>query len=337
MPVNPTNTGLVVGIDLGGTNLQVGVVDQTNSIVGRSKKKTKAEKGPESVLDRIAEAVAEACEEAGCTTGDLSAIGIGAPGAIDFARGVVLEAPNLRWNDVHLARELSARCANTPVVVDNDVNVAIYGENRLGAGNNAENVLGVWCGTGVGGGLILNGELYHGGFGSAGEIGQTLLFPNAPLTYRLLEDVCSRTAVTRRIVTLIEQNHPSILPEISARRDAEKERKRTPLRQIGSSVIAQAYDEGDKLTRDVIHESADLLGRAISNVVTLLALPDVILGGGLTEALGQPWVEHVAASCREHVFPKAAAQVRFGATTLEDRAGLLGAALLARERLPQLV
>jgi len=94
---------------------------------------------------------------------------------------------------------------------------------------------------------------------------------------------------------------------------------------------------GDQLTRDVVHESADLLGRAISNVVTLLALPDVILGGGLTEALGQPWVEHVAASCREHVFPKAATKVRFSATQLEDRAGLLGAALLARERLPQLV
>ena len=335
--MNPTNSGLVVGIDLGGTNLQVGVVDTMDAIIGRSKKKTRADKGPEAVLDRVAAAVNEACELAGCTMADITAIGIGAPGAIDFATGTVLEAPNLRWNDVPLARELSTRCANTPVVVDNDVNVAIYGENKLGAGNNAHNVLGVWCGTGVGGGLILNGELYHGGFGSAGEIGQTLLFPFAPLTYRLLEDVCSRTAVTRRVVTLIEKNHPSILPEISARRDAEKERKRTPLRQIGSSVIAEAYAEGDKLTRDVIHESADLLGRAISNVVTLLSLPDVILGGGLTEALGQPWVDHVAASCREHVFPQEAAKVRFAATTLEDRAGLLGAALLARERLPQLV
>ncbi|XOV77247.1 MAG: ROK family protein [Phycisphaerales bacterium] len=134
------------------------------------------------------------------------------------------------------------------------------------------------------------------------------------------------------------RTEPPVDPARDLRPSRRRERaQRTPLRQIGSSVIAQAYDEGDKLTRDVIHESADLLGRAISNVVTLLALPDVILGGGLTEALGQPWVEHVAASCREHVFPKAAAQVRFGATTLEDRAGLLGAALLARERLPQLV
>ncbi len=335
MPVNPEQTGLVVGIDLGGTNLQVGVVDRSDQIIGRSKKKTKAEKGTEFVLDRIAEGVHEACAEASCTPADLAAIGIGAPGAIDFASGTVLEAPNLRWNEVRLADELSARCAGVSVLVDNDVNVAIYGENRLGAGRNARDVLGVWCGTGVGGGLILNGALYHGGFGSAGEIGQTLLFPTAPLTYRLLEDVCSRTAVTRRIVTLIEQNHPSILPEIAARRDREKDRKKTPLREIGSSVIAQAYAEGDKLTRDVVHESADLLGRAIANVVTLLALPEVILGGGLTEALGQPWVEHVAASCRDHVFPKAAARVRFAATELEDRAGLLGAALLAREQIAQ--
>lgn len=331
--MNPDQLAPVVGIDLGGTNLQVGVVDHTNIIIGQAKRKTRPEKGTKSVLDRIAEAVHEACEIAGCTPADLYAIGIGAPGAIDCERGVVLEAPNLRWNEVSLAAELAARCAGTPVLVDNDVNVAIYGENRLGAGHNAHNVLGVWCGTGVGGGLILNGQLYHGGFGSAGEIGQTLLFPTAPRTYRLLEDVCSRTAVTRRIVTLIEQNHPSIIPEVSQRRDREKGRKKTPLRRIGSSVIAQAYAEGDTLTRDVVHESADLLGRAISNVVTLLALPEVILGGGLTEALGQPWVEQVAASCRDHVFPKAAARVRFAATELEDRAGLLGAALLAREKI----
>lgn len=333
--MNASNTGPVVGIDLGGTNLQVGVVDGSDQILGRSKKKTKAEKGPEFVLDRIAEAITEACEEAGITAADILTIGIGAPGAIDFATGTVLEAPNLRWNDVPLAAELSARCANIPVLVDNDVNVAIYGENRLGAGGNATDVLGVWCGTGVGGGLILNGRLYHGGFGSAGEIGQTLLFPTSPLTHRLLEDVCSRSAVTRRITTLIEKNHPSILPELAAQRDREKERKTTPLRQVGSSVIAQAYNEGDKLVRDVVHESADLLGRAISNVVTLLALPEVILGGGLTEALGQPWVDHVAQSCREHVFPQEARKVRFVATELEDRAGLLGAALLARERIAQ--
>lgn len=332
MPVNAANAGPVVGIDLGGTNLQVGIVDGSDRIIGRSKKKTKAEKGAEFVLDRIAEAVHEACDEAGCTAADLSAIGIGAPGAIDFASGTVLEAPNLRWNDVPLAAELSARCAGVSVLVDNDVNVAIYGENRLGAGNNARDVLGVWCGTGVGGGLILNGCLYHGGFGSAGEIGQTLLFPTAPLTHRLLEDVCSRTAVVRRIVTLIEKNHPSMLPELAAKRDREKGRGPTPLRKVGSSVIAEAYEQGDKLVCDVVHESADLLGRGISNVVTLLALPDVVLGGGLTEALGQAWVDRVAESCRDHVFPQEARKVRFAATELEDRAGLLGAALLARER-----
>ncbi|MFU8828683.1 MAG: ROK family protein [Phycisphaerales bacterium] len=335
--MNPDHTNLIAGIDLGGTNLQVGVVDASNQILGRAKKKTKADKGVESLLDRIAEGIAEACEEAGCQVGDLQAIGIGAPGAIDFDRGVVLEAPNLRWNNVPLTSELSRRCADVPVVVDNDVNVAIYGENRLGAGQNARDVLGVWCGTGVGGGLILNGQLYHGGFGTAGEIGQTLLFPTAPLTHRLVEDVCSRTAVTRRLVSLIEQNHASIIPEVAARRDQEKDRKRTPLRQIGSAVIAQAYNENDKLTRDVVHESADLLGRAISNVVTLLALPKVILGGGLTEALGQVWVERVATSCREHVFPKAAAKVEFVATELEDRAGLLGAALIAREKIGESV
>lgn len=312
---------LVVGVDLGGTHMQVGVVDSLNRIVGRAKRMTKAEEGRDAVIGRIAEGIEEACGEAGVQPGALAAVGVGAPGAIDLAAGVVLEAPNLRWNHVPLAQRLSDAVGGRPVLLDNDVNVAVYGENRLGAGNNARDLLGVWIGTGVGGGLILNGALYQGASGTAGEIGQMTLFSGAPLGARTLEENCSRRQIVDRLSRLIRSNHQSSL----AQKLNEQER-------LSSSDVAQAFEKGDQLTRRVLEEVADMLAVTISGVVTLLGLQRVVLGGGLSEELGQPFADLVAARARERVFPKALQSLEVVATKLADEAGLLGAALLAREK-----
>src|SRR5688572_4116617 len=149
---------LIVGIDLGGTNMQVGVVDERNRIRGRAGKKTKAREGADAVIDRIAAAIKEACNDAEVTLRDIDAVGIAAPGAIDMPRGVILEAPNLRWYDFPL-RDILRRKIRRPVVVDNDVNGAVWGEFCLGAAKprakkGLGDVLGVWVGTGVGGGLV---------------------------------------------------------------------------------------------------------------------------------------------------------------------------------------
>lgn len=318
----PPKAPLVAGIDLGGTNMQIGIVDATNKVVGRTKKKTRPENGTESVIDKIAEGVREACKESAIEVTDLTAVGIGAPGAIDMEHGVVMEAPNLRWNDVPLAFMLGERLRKKPVVVDNDVNVAVYGENKLGVGKNASDVLGVWVGTGIGGGLVLNGKLYYGGFGTAGEIGQIVLYPNAPMGYEILEQCCSRKFVVERLIRLINANHPSILPELAG----------PELADIGAGTLGKAYDRGDELVRAVVDESADLLGIAISGFVSVLSLPMVILGGGMTEGIGKPYVDRVAKSIRAHVFPDRCREVEVLATKLADDAGLLGAALLAREK-----
>lgn len=312
---------LVVGIDLGGTNMQIGVVDGGNVVIGRAKHKTRAEKGGDAVIDRIIEGVEDACEKAGVKVRDLSGVGVGAPGAIDMTRGVVLEAPNLRWNTMPLADCLSAGLEKRPVLIDNDVNVAVYGENRLGAGGNARDVLGIWIGTGIGGGLVLNGSLYYGSLGTAGEIGQTVLFPGAPLGWRLLEQNCSRKHMVSRLLRLIDANHPSSLLEIAGGRE-----------DIGASAVAEAYQKGDALVREVVDEAIGLLGIAAANAVTLLSLPMVILGGGFAEAMGQPLAEKVSRAMAPHVFPKALTSCRVVTTRLADDAGLLGAALLARER-----
>jgi glucokinase len=312
----------IVGIDLGGTNIQVGVVSPEFKVLARAKRKTKADEGRDGVIGRILDGIAEACQEAKIKQSDLAAVGIGAPGVIEPESGTVLEAVNLRWNDVPLAQLLTKK-TGAPTVVDNDVNAAIYGENKLGAGEGARDLLGVWIGTGIGGGLILNGRLHHGSFYSAGEIGHTILFPGLPLGARSLENFCSRTSVVDRITRLIRQNHKSVITELV----------NGDLSDIRSKVLAKAFEMGDELTVRVIDDAAELIGFAVASAVTLLSLGRVVLGGGLTEAIGEPLVEKVKKAAKGAVFPEKAKAVKIVGTKLCDDAGVLGAALLASERL----
>lgn len=310
----------VVGIDLGGTNMQIGVVGPDDQILGRSKSKTKAEDGADAVIDRLVRGVEKACAGASITVQDLAGVGVGAPGAIDHERGVVLAAPNLGWNDFPFAQRLSD-ALRVPVTLDNDVNVAVVGEHRLGAGRGASDLLGVWIGTGIGGGLILNDSLYYGSRGTAGEVGHMILLPKAALGHRTLEQNCSRKHVVERMRRLVEAGRTTMLRELAD--DSSK---------IGSKLVAKAYHEDDELTSSVIDEVAEFLGASIASIVTLLSLPTVILGGGLTEALGEPFVKRVKQSIDHYVFPEELRCVKVLATKLEDNAGLLGAALLAKDR-----
>ncbi|CAG1010847.1 glucokinase [Phycisphaerales bacterium] len=313
-----------VGIDLGGTNIQFGVVSPEMKLIGEAKRKTKAEEKLDGVLGRIEAGIEEACAEAGVEVSALGGIGIGAPGAVDPIKGVVLEAVNLRWDDVPLAEILTKRL-KIKTFLDNDVNAAVYGENRLGAGKNAKNILGVWIGTGIGGGLILNGELYYGHYLTAGEIGHTVLFPNLPRGIRSLEQNCSRTSIVDRLVKLIRANHKS---KVTGEVGDEFEK-------IKSRTLARYYREGekeDKLVIEVVDAAADLLGQSIGSIVTLLSLPRVVLGGGLTEALGPVFVERVERVVKEVAFPDACKKVDVVESSLEDNAGVFGAAMIAMER-----
>lgn len=316
----------VIGIDLGGTNVQIGVVelggDPGYRVVGREKRKTKPDQGVETVIERVAKGVETACELAGTKPSKVSAIGVGAPGVVDPHKGVVLEAVNLRWDEIPLAERLSERLG-APVFVDNDVNAAVFGESRLGAGRGARNMLGVWVGTGIGGGLILNGEPYYGHFLTAGEIGHMLALPFNPAGSRSLEHNCSRSAIVERLVRLVRANRKSLITDLVE----------DDLKQIRSGVIAQAYRAGDPLVVEVIEESAGLLGMHLAGVHTLLSLERIVLGGGLVEALGTPYVHLVAEELRRFAFPDKIKGVDVVASRLDDDAGILGAAMLAKERL----
>jgi len=308
-----------IGVDLGGTNILAGVVTSKNKVLSRSKNKTKAEKGVDEVINRIIETINEAVEEAKLSVDEIGGLGIGAPGTIDFQRGVVINAVNLRWNDVQLAKIIEERLG-VSVVVDNDVNVGTWGEHVAGAGKGFDDVLGVFVGTGVGGGLVLNGQLYRGYHKTAGEIGHTVLCADAPLGRRTFENLASRTAIANLATQLIRSNHQSKISELA----------QGNLDGIRSKVLAQATKDRDDLAEQLVQQAAHYVGVGIANALTLLSLPCVVLGGGFTSALGDIWIGWVREAFEAYVFPSDLKVCRILGSKLDDDAGIIGAADLAR-------
>lgn len=311
-----------VGVDLGGTNIQAGVVDFNHKVLGTKKVKTDADEGAAAVVDRIARTIEKAIDKANVKKEDIGGVCVGAPGTVDIHKGIVVNATNLRWNDFPLVEHLTKE-VGLPVTLDNDVNVGTWGEFRVGAAKDFADVLGIFVGTGIGGGLVLNGQLYHGAMLTAGEIGHTALQPDAPLGRRTLENLASRTNVVNLLVNLIRANHSSAISEIAG----------SDLTDIRSKVIAEAVNRKDPLTLEVLRDAAHYVGVSIANTVTLLSLPCVVVGGGLTEAVGEPWMKWVRESFEKLVFPPELRRCKVVAASLGDDAGLVGAALLARDRL----
>lgn len=325
---------LRIGVDLGGTNLQAAVIDRSGRIVARAHRAhaddaiDAGDTSPDAVADRIVRAADEAVAAAGADRGALAALGVAAAGATDVAAGVVLEAPNLGWRDVPLRRLLHER-TGLPIVVENDVNAAAWAEHRAIAGDAARaddatagDLLAVWVGTGIGGGLVVGGELFRGTLGTAGEFGQWVIDAAAPEGTRRLEDHASRTGMRRRIVEAVEAGGADARACPLAGRTAES---------IGTPEIAAAFAAGDPLVVGVVESAAALVGLHAANAATLLAFGTLVVGGGMTEALGAPFVRAVAAAFRAAVFPAAHAErIRIETTRLGPDAGIVGAALLAR-------
>ncbi|MEM7622700.1 MAG: ROK family protein [Planctomycetota bacterium] len=302
-------TAPVIGIDLGGTHMQVGVVGSAGELLGRSRCHTEATEGFGAVIATIAEQCQAACAAASVSLDEIAAAGLAAPGAVDPGRGLVLRAPNIGWDDAPAAAELEKHIGR-PVFLDNDVNAAALAEAKLGAGRGHDDMLAVWVGTGIGGGLIFGGRVFHGPLFTAGEIGHVIQEVDAPEGKRKLEHLASRTAISAAIVARASLDAPPT-----------------------SAAIAAAYAEGDSVVREVVDRAAQRIGVAIANVATVLSLGKVVLGGGLIETMGDAFVGPIEASVREHVFPEELRVIEVTGTELGPDAGLMGAAMLARQQL----
>lgn len=318
-------TGYRMGIDLGGTKILAAVVDGSGEIVSTAKKKTKSELGPDGVFKRIVETASEALSAAKLTARNLVGVGVGAPAPVDFETGVVYSAPNLPgWDEIPLGARLQKEFG-VPVRVDNDVNLGTLGEFHLGAGRGCSHMVGVFVGTGVGGGIVIDGKLHRGARYAAGEVGHMIVQPNGPLCgcgkHGCLEAFASRTAIERAVRAGLAAGRASMVTELLA---AEKDR-------LTSGSIQQALLAGDPLMVEVLGQAQFYLGLLVANLVNALDPEMVVFGGGVAEALGDAFLQPIRATAQAYYLQQRDAdKIRIVTATLGDHAGVLGgAALLA--------
>lgn len=322
----------LVGVDLGGTKIMAAVVDNRGHLVARAKMPTGAEGGPDQVLGRIQTVVEKTLEKAGVGREAVAAVGVGAPAPVDPAAGVVYAAPNLPgWDRVPLGHCLT-QMLGMRVFTDNDVNVGTLGEHVLGAGQGVRDMVGVFVGTGIGGGVILGGELRRGFRNAAGEVGHMVVLPGGPRCgcgrQGCLEAVASRTAIEHEVRAALQAGRPSMVADLLA----ASRRKR-----LTSGLIAKAVSRRDPLMLEVLRKSQYYLGLAIANIANVLDPEMFVLGGGVVEALGDEFLKPIREVARAHFKQQLYAErVRIVAALLGDDAGVLGAAILASQQMEKL-
>ena len=312
-----------LGVDLGGTKILAAVVSHKGRIKGLAKAATPSE-GPEAVIEQVAETVREAVVQAGLKLDDAGGIGIGSPGVVDTETGVVRFAPNLaHWDEVPLGRKLTERL-DLPVVVGNDVDVATFGEYALGAGAGSQSLAGIFPGTGIGGALILKGQLLVGARGSAAEIGHMTLMSGGPLCgcgrRGCAEALASRTALERDLWTAIRFGRETILTEF-IKGDG----------RIRSGALAKAAEAGDLLVLETLLRTGHYLGLLAGSIANLIDPEIIVFGGGLIEACAKWLMPSIRGTAQQHFINRLDIdRVRIEVATLGDNAGILGAAMLAR-------
>jgi glucokinase len=308
-----------IGFDLGGTKMLAVALDAEMRPVGRKRKRTEGSQGAQIGLERIAQAIEGALEEAGVSPRRLAGIGVGCPGPLDLDRGVILDAPNLGWRDVAIQEFLQTRFG-CPALILNDVDAGVYGEFRFGAGRGARCVLGVFPGTGVGGGCVYEGKILRGRRGSVMEIGHVRVLPDGPLCgcglRGCLEAVASRLAISAAAAQAAYRGQaPHLLAEIG-----------TDLSNIRSGILANAVTAGDTVIEEIIRGATDAIGVVVAGAVHLLGPDTVVLGGGLVEAMPGLFVNGVRESAMKHVMPAYRDTFEIFPAQLGDDAAVMGAA-----------
>ena len=312
----------IVGVDVGGTKIQA-VAVRARKVRGAARAET-PQTGGADVVATIASLVREALKEAGTDVNELAAVGVGTPGEVDSETGTVSRAGNVRGfeDSIALGPLVSAQVGGVRVIVDNDVRVATVGEFKRGAGRPYRNLIGVFIGTGVGGGLILEGRLRRGR-GGAGEIGHTIVRPGGRRCRcgrrGCLEAYAGRQSIEETARRRQEAGRKTDLFDIMRKRGRDR---------VTSSVVEKALERGDALTIELINEAVDALGIALANTQNLLDLEAIIVGGGLGDRLGRSFVDRIGLAMTPNLFVPDRPPALL-TTELQDLSGAVGAAVVA--------
>ncbi len=308
-----------IGIDLGGTKIAAALIDSHLTVMAKLTVATAPEEGMQAVVDRIIGSAVRLCESAPVDIGSVGRVCIGSPGPVVRESGTVLDAPNLRWKNVALAPPV-ARALGVPVIVENDANAAAVAENLLGAGKASKNMMYITVSTGIGGGLVLDGRLYRGSTGAAGEIGHTTAVRNGPMcgcgNRGCLEAVASGTAIARRGQELACRPAGRAIAELAGEGP------------ITALTVAEAARRGDTAAIAILRDAFEYLGIAVASAANLLNLDTVVIGGGVS-GVGDMLFEVVRREVNARAFPFVAEKCGIVPASLGADSGVLGAACCA--------
>jgi glucokinase len=316
------------GIDLGGTKIQAAVVDDSGAVRGQSRRPTPTDGGPEGVAAEMVVALEQAAAEAGTEATALDGAGVGSPGAVENELGTVSEVVNIPgWEGAFQLRDALADRLGTRVAIGNDVQVATDAEVALGAGRPFASLLGVFWGTGVGGGVVLERQAWLGR-SSAGEIGHMVVKLGGRRCgcgrKGCMEAYAGRGAMEREARRRHEAGEHTELFRIMEKRGRER---------LSSGIWSRALDQGDELAQALVAEALAALGAAVASAVNLLDIEAVVIGGGMGLRLGEPYVERIRAAMLPHLFkdsdPPAVVLAELG-----DLGGAIGASLLVSAKAP---
>jgi glucokinase len=313
----------IVGVDLGGTKIMVGALSEDGKQhLGMRSIATHAEQGSDVVIDRIIGAIEgvilDTIAETDASRKDFVGIGMGAPGPLDRERGIVVVAPNLGWRDLPL-RDLVSGRLDLPVTLDNDANCATVGEWWQGAARGGRTVVGFTIGTGIGGGIIIDGSLFHGASDVAGEVGHTTIELNGRYckcgNYGCLEAYASGPAIaTRAREILVREESASTLPSmVSGQLDL-----------ITAQTVYDAAKLGDAVAKEIVRDTARYLGAGIASLLNILNPDTVVVAGGVTAA-GETLFAPLRAEVRRRAFRPAVEAARIVPAELPGTAGVVGA------------
>ncbi len=311
----------VLTIDLGGTKLLAAIVSD-GQVLARERSLTLAHEGPEPVIGRIFSAINNVLDASNMTLAEIGGISLAVAGAIDMTRGIVTASPNLPgWCDVPL-RDIIGERFKTSTFLINDAKAAALGEHRYGAGKGVKNLLFLTVSTGIGGGIIIDGELYFGKSGSAGELGHMTIDVDGPRCLcgnsGCLEVLASGGAVAREAIKRVQSGEKSIITEIVGGK----------VEEITAETVSKAAEQGDPVALGVISKAAKYLGVGMANIVNIFNPEMLIVGGGMSK-MGELLLAPARHQVQAHAFRLAAEAVRIVPALLGDDSGVLGAAAFA--------
>ncbi|MEW6041983.1 MAG: ROK family protein [Elusimicrobiota bacterium] len=313
-----------LGFDLGGTKMMAIVFNESFKKISSERNKTMVYEGKKAVLERILKTINMALQQAGISIKHVHGVGIGCPGPIDITNGIVINAPNLGWKRFPIKEYLKNKLG-CQVVVINDVDAAVYGEYRFGSAKGACCAVGMFPGTGVGGGCVYQGKILAGKLISAFEIGHIQVIPRGPLCgcgqRGCLEAVASRLAVSASVAAAAYRGEaPTIIKNTGM-----------DLGNISSQVLLEAVNAGDKVVKEIILEAAHWLGIGVAMVVHLICPDIIVLGGGLVEASPELFCKEVLKTASSRVMKLYRNEFKVVLASLGDDATAMGAAAWARE------